>query len=154
MRFQNEPYWRTFLPGCRIHPSFLEINDNQQKITENSDETLVFSLLSENVVREEQEVMVAKSPGIEYSVLESLRATLKEEITSQIRGVLIESQNELLKMLKPISKGNETKENEQNQEKELEVPIHPKSQPEASELKTKTRTLVKTCAISYQNNQK
>ena len=43
----------------------------------------------------------AKSPRIENSVLEGLGASLKEEKTSEIRGVLGESQRELLKLLRP-----------------------------------------------------
>ena len=42
-----------------------------------------------------------KSPRIENSLLESLRASLKEEITSEIKNLLIESQKEMLKLLKP-----------------------------------------------------
>ena len=36
-----------------------------------------------------------KSPRIENSLLESLRASLKEEITSEIKNLLIESQKEM-----------------------------------------------------------
>ena len=42
-----------------------------------------------------------KSSRVENSLLESLRASLKEEITSEIRNLLIESQREMLKLLKP-----------------------------------------------------
>ena len=49
----------------------------------------------------------AKSPRIEGSTLEELRSSLKEEITSEIRNLLAESQRELLKLLKP--KQNEPK---------------------------------------------
>ena len=57
----------------------------------------------------EQDVEVAgpskpKSPRIENSLLESLRASLKEEITSEIKNLLIESQKEMLKLLKPETK--------------------------------------------------
>ena len=50
-----------------------------------------------------------KSPRIENSLLESLRASLKEEITSKIKNLLVESQKEMLKLLKP-----ETRENSRN----------------------------------------
>ena len=57
-----------------------------------------------------------KSPRIENSLLESLRASLKEEITSEIKHFLIESQKEMLKLLKP-----ETRENvRENVEEEME----------------------------------
>ena len=41
-----------------------------------------------------------KSPRIENSFLESLRASLKEEIPCQIESHLVESQGEMLKLLK------------------------------------------------------
>ena len=53
-----------------------------------------------------------KSPRIENSVLEILRTTLKEEITSEIKGLIIESQRELLKLLKPKTGENTRGENE------------------------------------------
>ena len=42
-----------------------------------------------------------KSPRIENSFVESLRASLKEEITSEIKNLLVESQKEMLKLSKP-----------------------------------------------------
>ena len=50
-----------------------------------------------------------KSPRIENSSLESLRASLKEEITSEIKNLLLESQREMLKLLR-----SETGENVRN----------------------------------------
>ena len=47
-----------------------------------------------------------KSPMIGNSLLESLRASLKEEITSEIKNLLVESQKEILKLLKPETKEN------------------------------------------------
>ena len=47
-----------------------------------------------------------KSPRVENSFLESLRASLKEEITSEIKNLLLESQKELLKLLRPETGGN------------------------------------------------
>ena len=47
-----------------------------------------------------------KSPRIENSLLENLRASLKEEITSEIRNLLIESQKEMLELLKPKTREN------------------------------------------------
>ena len=41
----------------------------------------------------------SKSPGIEGSFLESLRDSLDEEITSEIKILLVESQKEMLKLL-------------------------------------------------------
>ena len=50
-----------------------------------------------------------KSPRVEYSALESLRVSLKEEITSEIKNLLMESQREMLKLLR-----SETGENVRN----------------------------------------
>ena len=47
-----------------------------------------------------------KSPRMENSLLENLRASLKEEITSEIRNLLIESQKEMLELLKPETREN------------------------------------------------
>ena len=47
-----------------------------------------------------------KSPRIENRLLESLRASLKEELTSEIKNLLIESQREMLELLKPKSREN------------------------------------------------
>ena len=56
-----------------------------------------------------QDVSVAgpsnpKSPRIENSLLENMRTSLKEEITSEIKAILVESQKEMLKLLKPETK--------------------------------------------------
>ena len=51
--------------------------------------------------------------GIENSTLESLRTSLKEEITWEIKGLSLESQRELLKLLK--SKTGENVNNECNE---------------------------------------
>ena len=48
----------------------------------------------------------SKSPRVENSFLESLRASLKEEITSEIKNLLAESQREMLKLLKPETREN------------------------------------------------
>ena len=42
-----------------------------------------------------------KSPRVENSLLESIRSSLKEEITSEIKTILLESQKEMLKLLRP-----------------------------------------------------
>ena len=57
-----------------------------------------------------------KSPRVENKFLESLRASLKEEISSETKNLLVESQKEMLKLLKP-----ETRENVRvNDEEEVE----------------------------------
>ena len=43
----------------------------------------------------------AKLPIVENSILESLRASLKDEIPSEIKNSLAEFQSEILKLLKP-----------------------------------------------------
>ena len=54
----------------------------------------------------------AKSPRIENSILEGLRASLKEEIPSEIRDLLAKSQKDLLKLLKPKTKENVREQDE------------------------------------------
>ena len=51
-----------------------------------------------------------KSPRIENGFLESLGASLKEEITSEIKSLFVESQREMLKLLKPKT-GENVREN-------------------------------------------
>ena len=95
--------------------------NNQQEVIESVSEGFVPPVVVENSCRLDQNVSVAaqskpKSPGIEGSFLESLRASLKEEITSEIRNLLVESQREMLRLLKP-----ETRENvRENVEEETE----------------------------------
>ena len=95
--------------------------NNQQQSTESVSEGFVSSIVVDNSSPLEQDVGVRgpsrpKSPRIENSLLESLRASLKEEITSEIKNLLIKSQKEMLKLLTP-----ETRENgRENTEEEVE----------------------------------
>ena len=89
--------------------------NDQQEINENVSEGFVSPMVMENSCHLNQDVSVAgpskpKSPRIEGSLLESLRASLKEEITSEIRNLLVESQKEMLRFLKPETRVN-TREN-------------------------------------------
>ena len=82
--------------------------NDQQESDRNVSEGFVSPVVG-NPCFPEQDVEVAgpskpKSPRIENSLLESLRASLKEEITSKIKNLLIESQKEMLKLLKPETK--------------------------------------------------
>ena len=88
--------------------------NNQQKVVENVTEGFVSPVLAENVCSLDQDVVIAvpskpKSPRVRNSVLESLRVSLKEEITSEIKSLLMESQREMLKLLR-----SETEENVRN----------------------------------------
>ena len=83
----------------------------QQGNSENVSDGFVSPVVGENPCFSEQEVSCAgpskpKSPMIENSLLESLRASLKEENTSEIKNLLIESQRELVKLLKPETREN------------------------------------------------
>ena len=95
--------------------------NNQQESAESVSESFVSPIMVGNPCPSEQDVVVAgpskpKSTMIEGSFLESLRASLKEEITSEFKSLLVESQKELLKPLKP-----ETRENvRENIEEETE----------------------------------
>ena len=77
----------------------------------------------ENSCPLDQDVSVAgpskpKSPRIEGSFLESLRASLKEEITSEIKNLLVESQKEMLRLLKPETRENVRENVEEERENE------------------------------------
>ena len=84
--------------------------NDQQSTSENVSEGLISPIVVGNSCPSNQDDEVAgpsnpKSPRIENSLLESLRASLKEEITSEIKNLLIESQKEMLKLLKPETRG-------------------------------------------------
>ena len=59
-----------------------------------------------------------KSPRLEGSFLENLRASLKEEINSEIKNLLVESQKEMLKLLKPETRENVIENTEDETENE------------------------------------
>ena len=85
-------------------------NDKQEG-DRNVSEGFVSPIGVENPCSSNQDVEVAgpprsKSPRIENSFLENLRASLKEEVTSEIKNLLIESQKEMLKLLKPETREN------------------------------------------------
>ena len=79
--------------------------NNQQEVVENVSEGFVSPAVAENSCSLDQDVDVVgpsrpKSPRVENNVLESLRVSLKEEITSEIKSLLMESQREMLKLLR------------------------------------------------------
>ena len=89
--------------------------NNQQESTECVNEGLVSPILVENVCLLNQDVSIArpsrpKSHRIENRFLETLRASLKEEIAFEIKSRLVESQREMLKLLKPKT-GENVREN-------------------------------------------
>ena len=70
--------------------------NNQQESTESVSEGFVSSIIVGNSCLLEQDAIAAgpskpKSPRIDGSFLESLNASLKEEITSEIKNLLVES---------------------------------------------------------------
>ena len=86
----------------------------QQEVNDNVSEGSISPINLEGPRSLVQEIGVpgpsrAKSPRIENSFLESLRSSLKEEITSEIKNLLVESQKEMLKLLR-----TETRENVRN----------------------------------------
>ena len=85
--------------------------NDQQESDRNVSEGLVSPIVMENPCSSNQDVEVAgpsgpKSPRIKNSLLENLRASLREEITSEIENLLIESQKEMLELLKPKTREN------------------------------------------------
>ena len=97
-----------------------------KEIPEVVDPNLISPGSVENVDPNERNVLIAgpsrpKSPRVEGNLLEKFRASLKEEINSEIKTLIIEFQKELMKLLKheseensnknvEISQGNETRE--------------------------------------------
>ena len=84
--------------------------NDQQSTSENVSEGLISPIVVGNPCSLNQDDEVAgpsrpKSPRIENNLFESLRTSLKEEITSEIKNLLIESQKEMLKLLKPETRG-------------------------------------------------
>ena len=105
--------------------------NNQQESTESVSEGFVSPIVVDNSCPLEQDVSVVgpsrpKSPRIENSLLEGLRASLKEEITSEIKYLLIESQKEMLKLLRPETRENarENTEQEKGSRKRNEEFLH------------------------------
>ena len=97
--------------------------NDQQSTSENVSEDLISPIVEGNPCPLNQDDEVAgpsrpKSPRVENSFLESLRASLKEEITSEIKNLLIESQKEMLKLLKPETRGSIRENTEEEVEEE------------------------------------
>ena len=85
--------------------------NDQQEGDRNVKEGFVSPIVMENPCSSNQDVEVTgpsrpKSPRIENSFLKNLRASLKEEITSEIKNLLMESQKEMLELLKPKTREN------------------------------------------------
>ena len=92
--------------------------NTQREADDNVSEGFVSPINMENSCLLDQNVELAgpsrpKSPRVENSFLESIRSSLKEEITSEIRALLLESQKEMLKLLR-----YETKENARDEASE------------------------------------
>ena len=97
--------------------------NDQQSTSENVSEGLISLIVVGNPCSLNHDDKVAgpsgpKSLRVENSLLESLRASLKEEITSEIRNLLVESQREMLKLLKPETRGNIRENTEEEVEEE------------------------------------
>ena len=108
--------------------------NDQQEFVENVCEGFLSPVIEENSCPLDQEVDVVgpskpKSPRVENSALESLRVSLKEEITSEIKNFLMESQRKMLKLLR-----SETGENVKNSTKD-------KTENKARNFHTPTKTV-------------
>ena len=80
--------------------------NTQREAEDNVSEGFISPIIVESSRSLNQDTDVAgpsrpKSPRVENSFLESLRASLKGEITSEIKTLLLESQKEMLKLLRP-----------------------------------------------------
>ena len=83
----------------------------QREADDNASEGFISPINMENFRPLDQDVVVAgpskpKSPRVENSLLEILRSSLKEEITSEIKTLLLESQKEMLRLLRPETREN------------------------------------------------
>ena len=104
--------------------------NNQQATSENVSEGFGSPIVVENSCPLDRDESVAgpskpESPRFENSFLESFRAALKEEITSEIRNLLMESQREMLKLLKPETRENirgNTEEETENETRNFNAP--------------------------------
>ena len=97
--------------------------NDQQSSSENVSEGLISPIVVENPCSLNQDDEIAgpsrpKSPRVKNSLLESLRVSLKEEITSEIKNLLAESQREMLKLLKSETRGNTRENTEEEVEEE------------------------------------
>ena len=116
--------------------------NTQREADDNVSEGFVSPINMENSCLWDQNVELVgpsrpKSPRVTNSFLEGIRSSLKEEITSEIRALLLESQKEMLKLLR-----SETKENVRDQASE--------------ELENETRNLytpTKTVGINSTQNE-
>ena len=100
--------------------------NDQQSTSENVSEGLISPVAVGNPCSLNQDDEVAgpsrpKSPRIENSLFESLRTSLKEEITSEFKNLLIESQKEMLKLLKPETRGIIRENTEEEVEEETRI---------------------------------
>ena len=97
--------------------------NNQQENSGSVSEYLVSSILTENNHSVDQDVgslgpSRAKSPRVGNSVLESLRTSLKDEITFELKCFLADSQKERLRLLKTKTNTNVREEPDEDTENE------------------------------------
>ena len=97
--------------------------NDQQESSNNLSEGLFSQGLSEYDIHADQGVQTAspsnpKSPRIENSILEIIRISLKNEIISEIKILLAESQKEMLSLLNSRANANSREEPENEPENE------------------------------------
>ena len=106
--------------------------NTQREAEDNVSEGFISPINIENSRSSNQDIDVAgpsrpKSPRLENRSLESLRASLKEEITSEIKNLLLESQREMLKLLRPeIGENvrNSTVDETENETRSIHTPAN------------------------------
>ena len=97
--------------------------NNQQESSGSVSEYLVSPSVTENNHSFDQDVSFpgpsrAKSPRVESSILETLRTTLKDEITSELENFLADSQKEISRLLKAKTNTNVREEPDEDTENE------------------------------------
>ena len=123
--------------------------NNQQEISESVSEGFVPPIIVGNSCPLDQYVSVAgpfkpRISRIEGSFLESLRASLKDEITSEIKNLLVESQKEMLRLLKPETKENVRETLKRKRKMKLGVSLPLRNQSESIRPKITTCVVVVT----------
>ena len=128
--------------------------NDQQSTSGNVSEGLISPIVVGNLCPLNQDDEVAgpsmpKSPRIENSLLESLRASLKEEITSEIKNLLVESQREMLNFLKPETRGNIRENTEEEVEEETRSFYTPTKSVRISSTQNDPNISRNTCSSSF-----
>ena len=127
--------------------------NDQQEGDRNVSEGFVSPIVMENPCSSNQVAGPSrpKSPRIENSLLENLRASLKEEITSEIKNLLIESQKEMLKLLKAETRENVRGNFDEETENETRSFYTPTKSVRINSMQNDPNSCRNICDVNYEN---